>query len=85
MLESIQLDFRESYFTETLKIPKDYIAGFLYYLVENESFVRVYNQNNKTATEFALTGLSVEYLKLLPKENNKNEIKEESISLPNEK
>lgn len=85
LLESIQLDFRESYFTETLKIPKDYIAGFLYYLVENESFVRVYNQNNKTATEFALTGLSVEYLKLLPKENNKNEIKEESISLPNEK
>lgn len=85
LLESIRLDFRDSYFVETLKIPEDYIAGFIYYLVENKNFVSVYSQNNRTATEFALTGLSVEYLKLVPKENNKNEIKEESLSLPNEK
>lgn len=75
-LESIRLDFNDNYFTEKLKIPQDYISGFLYYLVENRNFVYIYNKNNKTATEFALAGLSVEYLKLknlVPNENIKTE------------
>lgn len=64
LLESVRLDFSDTYFTENLKIPKDYIDGFLYYLIENRNFVSVYKKNNKTAIEFVLTGLSMEYLKL---------------------
>lgn len=85
LLESIRLDFSNNYFIENLKIPEDYISGFLYYLVENRNFVYIYNKNNKTATEFALVGLSVEYLKLFPSDYIQKEIHEESISLPNEK
>ncbi len=76
LLESIRLDFSDNYFIENLKIPEDYISGFLYYLVENRNFVYIYNKNNKTATEFALVGLSVEYLKLknlVPNEGIKTE------------
>ncbi len=85
LLESVRLDFNDNYFIENLKIPKDYIEGFLYYLIENRNFVSVYSKNNKTATEFALAGLSAEYLKIILNEVVKNEITKESISLPNEK
>jgi hypothetical protein len=85
LLESLRLDFSNNYFIEKLKIPEDYISGFLYYLVENRNFVSIYIKNNKTATEFVLTELSVQYLKLLPNDCNQKEIHEESISLPNEK
>lgn len=85
LLESIRLDFSDKYFTETLNIPEDYISGFVYYLVENQKFVSVYSKNNKTATEFVLAELSVEYLKFLPMESSETQFKEESISLPNEK
>ena len=84
LLESLRLDFSNNYFIEKLKIPEDYISGFLYYLVENRNFVSIYIKN-KTATEFVLTELSVQYLKLLPNDCNQKEIHEESISLPNEK
>lgn len=75
LLESVRLDFNDNYFTETLNIPKDYIDGFLYYLIENRNFVSTYKKDNKTATEFVLTGLSVEYLKL--KNLVPNEVKTE--------
>lgn len=64
LLESIQLDFSDKYFAEKLKIPEDYIDGFLYYLVENRNFMSIYTKKNKVATEFALAGLSVDFLKL---------------------
>jgi hypothetical protein len=68
LLESLRLDFSEGYFIEKLNIPDDYIEGFLYYLIENRNFVSVYNKNNKTATEFVLTELSVQYLKVINQE-----------------
>lgn len=85
LLESIQLDFSDKYFAEKLKIPEDYIDGFLYYLVENRNFVSIYTKKNKVATEFALAGLSDEYLKIITNEVVKNEVSKELISLPNEK
>ena len=64
LLDQLKSDFSLSYLTDQLKIPKDYIDGFLYYIVERESFIKIYKSNNKTATEFLLIELSVEYLKL---------------------
>jgi hypothetical protein len=86
LLESLSLDFDEKYFTESLNIPKIYIQGFLYYVVENERFLKIYTPDNKTAIEFLLTELSVEYLKLLPKYNlDEKDNKEELLHLQNEK
>jgi len=64
LLEAIQFDFSNNYFMDKLKIPEDHVFGFLYYLIENRNFVSVYLKDNKTATEFVLVGLSVQYLKL---------------------
>jgi hypothetical protein len=65
LLESLKSDFSDSYLIDKLSIPKDYINGFLYYIVERENFIRIYKTNNKSAIEFLLIELSVEYLKLL--------------------
>ena len=85
LLEELNSDFSESYLIDKLNIPKDYIDGFLYYIVEREGFIKIYKTNNKVATEFLLIELSVEYLKLITNESIKKQIPEESISLPNEK
>lgn len=76
LLESVRLDFSDDYFIENLKIPKDYIEGFMYYLIENSSFVSAYKKNNKTNAEFVLTQLSINYLKLKNLVPN-NEVKTE--------
>lgn len=65
LLENLKSDFRDSYLIDKLNIPKDYLNGFLYFAVENERFIKIYKTNNKTATEFLLLELSVQYRKLL--------------------
>lgn len=64
LLEELNSDFSDSYLIDKLNIPREYINGFMYYIVEKESFIKIYKTNNKTATEFLLIELSVEYLKL---------------------
>ena len=71
LLEQLKSDFNESYLMEKLNIPKGYIEGFLYYIVEKESFVKIYKTNNKTATEFLLIELSVKYLEVISDESTK--------------
>jgi hypothetical protein len=64
LLEELNSDFSDSYLIDKLNIPREYINGFMYYIVERESFIKIYKTNNKTATEFLLIELSVEYIKL---------------------
>lgn len=64
LLEELHSDFSDSYLIDKLNIPREYINGFMYYIVERESFIKIYKTNNKTAIEFLLIELSVEYLKL---------------------
>lgn len=56
--------FERKYFVETLKIPNEYVDGFLFYIVENEKFARSMKDENKTMATFVLSELAVEYLKL---------------------
>lgn len=56
--------FERKYFVETLKIPNEYVDGFLFYIVENEKFARSMKDKNKTMATFVLSELAVEYLKL---------------------
>lgn len=65
--------FERKYFIETLKIPGEFVDGFLFYIVENEKFVNAMKDKNKTMATFVLSELAVEYLKLKELEtSNKN-------------
>lgn len=56
--------FEKKYFLEVLKIPEIYIEGFMFYVVENERYVRAMSEKNKTMASFILSELAAEYLKL---------------------
>ena len=56
--------YQKEYFTDVLKIPEDYVDGFLFYVVENSRFVMAMKDKNKTMATFILSELAVEYLKL---------------------
>jgi hypothetical protein len=53
------------YYTETLKIPSDYIKGFQYYCVEDVAFANALQAKNKTLAKFLLINLSKKYLALI--------------------
>lgn len=65
--------FERKYFIETLKIPDEFVDGFLFYIVENEKYVNAMKDKNKTMVTFVLSELAVEYLKLKEQQtSNKN-------------
>jgi hypothetical protein len=57
--------FGDKYFTETLKIPEDYIKGFQYYVVEDLKFAEAIKAKNKTMATFIMNELAVNYKELL--------------------
>ncbi len=65
LLKKINDLFEEKYFVETLKIPKEYVNGFQYYLVESNEFAAAINDKNKTRATFIMNKLAVDYLELL--------------------
>ncbi|VXB11221.1 conserved hypothetical protein [Flavobacterium sp. 9AF] len=69
--------FTKEYIRDTLKIPDDYINGFIYYVVEDSRFTNEMKRDNKTMATFVLSQLADEYLKLKEIEINgsKNETK----------
>jgi len=56
--------FERKYFVDTLKIPEDFVDGFLFYVVDNERYARAMRDKNKTMATFILSELATEYLKL---------------------
>ena len=66
----LQLDgwFDYDYYTQTLKIPEDYIGGFDYYIINDADFVRALKAKNKTLTKFLALGLARNYLRDLEAE-----------------
>jgi len=64
-LKKIREQFEENYFTETLKIPADYVEGFQYYIVESTELEAALTDKNKIKASFILSGLAVDYLTLL--------------------
>ncbi|MFB9110453.1 hypothetical protein [Flavobacterium gyeonganense] len=57
--------FTLDHFVDRLKIPVEYVKGFEYYVVENESFTKILNSKNKTSTEFLLGELAVKYKEII--------------------
>jgi len=64
LLQKIENQFGIDYFIEKLKIPKEYVRGFWYYVVDESRFVSALNAKNKTMTTFVLAELSTKYLEI---------------------
>ena len=64
ILSRLDIMFMKSFFVEKLKIDKDYVKAFQYYVVEDKDFVDFIDNNNKTAIHFRIIQLAEEYNKL---------------------
>jgi hypothetical protein len=53
--------FEDQYYTETLRIPADYIKGFQYFLIEDDDFVVALRSKNKTMIKFLIKKLASDY------------------------
>lgn len=60
--------FMLDYFVDKLKIFVEYVKGFEYYVVENESFIKILNLKNKIFIEFLLGELVVKYKEIIVSE-----------------
>jgi len=65
LMSKIEGWYEEKYFTETLKIPADYVKGFLFYIVEDAKFVEAVNAKNRTMATFLMNELAVKFNALL--------------------
>lgn len=61
LLKKLEYLFDNTYYTNTLKIPEEFIKGFQYYCVEDSEFVASLNLKNKTTTMFLMTNLASVY------------------------
>ncbi|WP_333599404.1 hypothetical protein [Flavobacterium sp.] len=68
LLQRIENQFGFDYFIDRLKIPKEYVKGFWYYVVEEKRFVSALNAKNKTMETFVLAELASNYLQMLKTE-----------------
>ena len=67
----IKLDnqFADNYYIDKFHIPKDYVDGFKYYLLEDESFVAIFLLNDKLKTDLKMSEIAVKYNQLLANED----------------
>jgi hypothetical protein len=65
MMVKIENQFPNDYFVKKLKIPEEYVKGFLYYIVDDVKLVTYINEKNKGMLNFRLSELATEYLTLI--------------------
>lgn len=64
LLQKIENLFENNYFIDRLKIPKEYVLGFKYFLVEDVDFSLSLYTKNKTMAKFVMGDLAVKYLEM---------------------
>lgn len=69
--EKILRQFEKEYFVNTLKIPENYINGFLFYACEDKSLVETFKSSDKMMQMFKLSDVATEYLKTINTEITK--------------
>lgn len=69
LLKKIEYQFTPEYFTENLKIPKDYVKGFWYYAIEEPRLVNEINAKNKNMARFVFAELAAKYLEIVRSES----------------
>lgn len=65
LMEKIAYIYTEEDLVSKLKIPLDYVQGFIYYVVENKYFAKAIAEKNHELARFMITGLAGKYLLLL--------------------
>lgn len=68
-VEQLGYLFEEAYFRNDLKIPSEYIAGFKFYLVENEEVMLLFENKEKEKLKFLLNELALKYNEIILGEN----------------
>ena len=59
LLSKLEYLFDEEYYTNTLKIPKEYIRGFYYFCLEDEKFRNTLEEKSKAMQKFKVLSLIV--------------------------
>lgn len=70
LLARIDVLFEDKYYTETLRIPEDYIKGFQYYCVDDAAFANALRDKNKTLVMYLIVKLAEDYNEIIVLENN---------------
>lgn len=63
----IQLEnlFQPEFYIHSMHIPQLHVKGFLYFLVENPKFISVLKTKNRTAIEFSMSELAVQFNEII--------------------
>jgi hypothetical protein len=69
LLARIDVLFEDKYYTETLRIPSDYIKGFQYYCVDDVAFANALRAKNKTLIMYLIVKLAENYNEIIALEN----------------
>ena len=69
LMAKMEYLFEEHFYTETLKIQKDYIRDFQLFCIENNDFVTSLKEKNKTLSKFYILSLAKDYNKITAYEN----------------
>jgi hypothetical protein len=65
IVEKINYIYTEEELISKFNIPKEYVRGFVYYLVEDANFARALLNKNETMARFLMSGLAGKYLELI--------------------
>lgn len=65
LLDDVKYVIKEDEIINDLKIPAEYVEGFLYYAIENLKFKEAFQDKNYKLARFVMNGLAPEYLKLI--------------------
>lgn len=70
----IQLEnlFQPEFYIHSMHIPQLHVKGFLYFLVENPKFISVLKTKNRTAIEFSMSELAVQFNEMIAFKRNDN-------------
>ncbi len=68
LMEKINYLYTEDELTDDLKIPEEYIKGFIFYVAEDKEFSEALKAKNETMAKFLMQGLAKDYLKVLNNE-----------------
>ena len=62
--EKIENTYSEEELINEFHIPREYVRGFIFYIIEDNNFVAALNENS-TKTDLLLVELSVKYLEMI--------------------
>ncbi|MCW4469353.1 hypothetical protein OGH69_10285 [Flavobacterium sp. MFBS3-15] len=62
LIEKMRYLYSDDDIMALFKIPQEYVSGFLFFIVENNYFVKAVKEENEERIKFMMTGLAVKYL-----------------------